>query len=529
MMYGDALFLGIFLPLTIILYNVIPQKHRWKVLLVSSYIFFWSISGKLIIYLLLTTLSMHYFGLWLSSVQEERDKTLKEAEKEEKKKIKLDYLKKQRKILLFAAFLQIGTLVVLKYSAFLGKNINELFGLFNLGFKLKVPKFFMPIGISFYTFQAMSYIIDVYRGTIKADKNLGRLSLFISFFPQIMEGPICRYSETANNLWECKKTSFKSLTFGLQRMGFGLVKQLVVANRLNIFVMNVFNCYSSYSGGIIAVAMVLYTVQLYMDFSGTMDIVIGVAEIFGVKLPENFRQPFFSKSISEFWTRWHITLGAWFRDYIFYPLSLSDKLKRLTKFGREKLGNYYGPLLASTIALFCVWLSNGIWHGAAWSFIFFGMYHFSLILLGKLVEPLVKKVNTKLHINSENFVYKFFQIVRTTILVFIGELFFRANSLKAGFEMFGKMITGFSLALNKDGNLFSIGLDKQDFFIVLFILLIVLIVGILREKGISIREELSKKHIALRWLVYYSLILAIVVFGAYGAGYIPVDPMYAEF
>lgn len=194
---------------------------------------------------------------------------------------------------------------------------------------------------------------------------------------------------------------------------------MVIADRLNLFIIEVFDNFAKYDGGIVFMGMILYTLQLYMDFSGTMDIAIGVGEIFGVKLPENFRQPFFSKSVSEFWTRWHITLGAWFRDYIYYPVCLTDKCKKATTNLRKKYGNYYGPLMVTSIALFSVWSLNGIWHGDAWSYIFFGMYHFVLILSGRFIEPIAEKVNSKLHINSKSFLYKVFQIVRTTFLVFV--------------------------------------------------------------------------------------------------------------
>ena len=247
--------------------------------------------------------------------------------------------KNQRKILVLNALLLLGMLIVLKYSKFFGTNINSLFGLMNLPIQIPIPHFIMPIGISFYTLQAISYIIDVYKEKIKADKNIGRLALFISFFPQIMEGPICRYEETANSLFEGKKTSYKNLTFGIQRILFGLMKKTIIVDRVNPLILEIFNNYSNYDGGIMAVGMVLYTLQLYMDFSGVMDIVIGTAEMFGVKMPENFRQPFFSKTIAEFWTRWHITLGAWFRDYIYYPVCLTDKCKKLTSWGRKKIGN----------------------------------------------------------------------------------------------------------------------------------------------------------------------------------------------
>ena len=260
-----------------------------------------------------------------------------------------------------------------------------------------------------------------------------------------------------------------------------------------------------------------------------MDVVIGIAEIFGVKMPENFRQPFFSKSISEFWTRWHITLGAWFRDYIYYPVSLADKCKKITSAARKKLGNYYGPMISSAIALFCVWICNGIWHGTGWNFIFFGIYHFVLILAGRLIEPVAGKINKKIHINSKHFLYRLIQMIRTTILVFIGELFFRANTLKDGFQMFSQMISKISFNFINDGTILELGIDRQDFIIVGIMTLVIFVISILKERGVDLRESISKKNIAIRWALYYAVVLSIIVFGAYGAGYIPVNPMYAQY
>ena len=529
MTYWNVFFLGLFLPLTIIIYNMVKQKNRWKVLLIASYIFFWSISGKLIIYLLFTTFAMHYLGLWITSIQNEKEEALKLIEKDKKKEIKQIYENKKRKIVIFAVLAQLGILIILKYSTFLGTNINTLLNMLNIPMQLKITNYLIPIGISFYTLQAISYIMDVYKGKIKADKNLGKLALYISFFPQIMEGPICRYSDTADQLWEGKKVTYESLTSGLKRILYGLMKKMVIADRLNPFVMNIFTYYSEVDGGVIALGMIFYTLQLYMDFSGTMDIALGIGEIFGVKMPENFKQPFFSKTISEFWTRWHITLGTFLRDYVYYPVSLTDKCKKLTTKLRKKIGNYYGPLITSTIALFCVWICNGIWHGSDWNYIFFGMYHFVLILIGRIIEPLVKKINAKLHINSNNPVYKGIQMIRTTILVFIGELFFRANSLKDGFAMFNEMCTKFSFNLIKDGTILKLGIDKYDFIIVAITSIIILVVSILNERKINIRESIATKNIVIRWTLYFALIIMIVIFGAYGIGYIPVNPIYAEF
>ena len=529
MSYWSISFLVIFLPLSIVVYNLIPKKFRWMVLLLFSYFFFYIISKKLIIYLLVTTILIYFGGIWISKIQEKRDLLIKDLEKEKKKEIKQKYLIKQRLVLVVLSLILLGVLVVLKYSGFIIENIDSLFELLNIPVKMDIPKFIMPIGISFYTLQAISYLIDVYKEKIKADKNLGKLALFISFFPQIMEGPICRYSQTADQLWKCERTNYKNLTFGLQRILFGLFKKALIVDRVNSFIIEIFNNYANYNGGIVAIGMIIYTLQLYMDFSGTMDVVIGIGQIFGVTLPENFKQPFFSKSISDFWTRWHITLGTWFRDYIFYPVSLTNRCKKITTSARKKIGNYYGPLIASTIALFCVWISNGLWHGAAWSFIFFGMYHFSLILLGKLFSPLFEKINILLHINSKHKIYKLMQIFRTTILVCIGELFFRANTLTDGLNMFGKMISNFSLKSFLDGTILKLGLDIHDFILIIVVVIIIFIISLLREKEINIRESIAKKNIVIRWTLYYALILSIIIFGTYGLGYIPLNPMYANF
>lgn len=527
MTYTDPLFLGAFLPLVVIIYNILPQKHRWKVLLLASYAFFWSISDKLIIYLLATTGVIYGAGLWMNKIQEERNEKLKGVEKELKKEIKTKYNKKSKSIAVLSTILLLGVLIVVKYSNFLGTNINSLFKLLHVPIEMSIPSFIMPVGISFYTLQAISYLVDVYKEKTKADKNLGRLALFISFFPQIMEGPICRYEDTAESLYEGKKTTYTALTFGSQRILFGLMKKLLIVDRINPVILEIFDHYTNYDGGIVAIGMVLYTLQLYMDFSGVMDIVIGTAEIFGVKMPENFKQPFFSKTISEFWTRWHITLGTWFRDYIYYPVSLTQKCRDITSKARKKLGNYYGPLLASILALFCVWSCNGLWHGDAWSYVFFGMYHFVLITLERLTEPPVKKLLEKTKINSNAFPYKLMQMIRTTILVFIGELFFRAKGLKAGLEMFGKMVTSFSFA--EFGKVFEMGVDAQDLILVGAVVIAITIISILKEKKIDIRQSLANKNIFIRWTIYYLLIIAIIVFGTYGLGIVHLDPIYANF
>ncbi len=517
-------YLAFFLPAVLLFYALMPKSGRKYALLASSLGFFFLISRRFILYLLATICSVWLFGQWLGKLQELRDAEVKAAEKVQRKQLKRLWLIRSRWVLGLAAVFHIGLLLVLKYSGFFLENVNVL-----LGTQIPVPSFVLPIGISFFSLQAVSYLFDVYRGMIPADKNIARLALFLSFFPQIVEGPICRYGQTADQLWEPGPITMDNLTLGLQRIGYGLMKKLVVADRLNAFIDGVFSDHQAYQGGIIAIAAVCYTIQLYMDFSGAMDAVTGTAQIFGITMPENFQRPFFSRNISEFWSRWHISLGTWFKDYIFYPVSTSKPMKNLTSAARKKIGNHFGPLLAGGIALLSVWFSNGLWHGAAWSYIFFGMYHFVLILLGSIVAPWAKQFRQTCRITPENKAFQGFQILRTCILVVIGELFFRADGLGIGLSMFWKMVTDFRFSSLNAELLKTLSIDGKDFAIVGVTLLIVLAVSLLKERGMNIRETLRKQPAALRWAVFYGLIFYILIFGAYGVGYIPVNPMYANF
>jgi len=370
MQYTHPIYFLAFLPIMLLVYMLCPQKKRWFALLLASYSFFYIISRHLIVYLLFTTISIYVIGLWIEKIQLKRDELIKSCERTERKLIKKHYKQKQLKIVVLGSILQIGLLVVLKYSNFLTVNFNHIFHT-----TIPVMKFLVPIGISFYTLQAVSYLIDIYHEKIKADHHLGRLALYMSFFPQLMEGPICRYEQTAMVLFEGKNIDFQNARFGYQRILYGLIKKMVVADRLNILIATIFKDYNLYNGGMQIEGLLVDKDISLSDLKGTIDVVIGSGQVFGITLPENFRQPFFSKSISDFWSRWHITLGTWFKDYIYYPMSLSKPLKNLTKSLRKRIGHYYGPLCSGTVALFCVWFCNGIWHGSAWNYIFFGLYH----------------------------------------------------------------------------------------------------------------------------------------------------------
>lgn len=526
--YFSFTYIGLLL-LTVICYLISDQKIRRWVLLFFSYAFFWAVSGKLICYLLFSTVTVYLIGLWLSAVQSEGKRQAKAADKSQKKAINARFRKKQTLIMTFAVILHIGILAVLKYSPFAITNINAVLRLMGSEHSIEIPEFMVPIGISFYTLQAVAYLFDVYRKTVTADRSLLRIALFMSFFPQIMEGPICRYSDTAESLWNAEKISYDNLIAGSQRIMFGIMKKLLVADRLNLMIDNVFQYYEDYDGFVIALAAVGYTLQLYMDFSGTMDVALGTAQIFNVKLPENFRRPFFSKTISEFWQRWHITLGTWFRDYIFYPVSMSKSVTNLSMRVRKRFGNHAGSLVAGSIALFCVWLCNGIWHGAGWNYIFFGMYHFAFIMCGNIIQPAVISTSEKLHIDRKSLPYRILQIVRTSVLVCIGELFFRAHGLRAGVAMFRKIFSDFTFATLRDGTLFTYGADQKDYVILISFVVFLLIIGIIQERGVVIRDVINRQNTPVRIAVYYAFIMIIVLFGAYGLGYLPVNPIYAEF
>ena len=309
--YISLAYLGIFLPATLFLYAVMPKKVRPYVLLTASLTFFWFISEYLIFYFITSVLLIWLCALGLDRLKRLQKERVDTAQtREEKKQIKKESSRKQLTLVVMCSLVNIGILAVLKYSPFFLTNLNLLFNTLNIKAEAEVPKYLAPIGLSFYSLQAVSYIYDVYKEKISADKNIGRVALFMCFFPILMEGPICRYTDTAERLWSGERLHYQSLCFGAQRIAFGMFKKIIIADRLNVLVNTIFKDYKAFrfDGGIIALGALLYTIELYAEFSGTIDVVIGSGEMFGIHIPENFRQPFFAASISEFWQRWHITL-----------------------------------------------------------------------------------------------------------------------------------------------------------------------------------------------------------------------------
>lgn len=529
MSYDSLLYGFVFLPVCLAAYQLAPQRWRRRVLLAFGYIFFYLISGPLVVYLLGTTLLVHCTGIWLSWLKTEEKSATAALRGGEKKKQKQLYQKKSRQVLFLGTAILLGILAYLKYYNFFAGNVSDLMEVLHMPVSLPEKSLIMPIGISFYTLQAIGYMADVYWGKIKAETSLENTALFLAFFPQIMEGPICRYSDTANTLYEGNPLNLQNLQNGYIRILWGLFKKKIIADRLSIAVCAVFDNYSSYSGTVVAVSAIAYTVQLYMEFSGCMDIIIGSGEVFGIRLPENFRQPFCARSAAEFWRRWHITLGVWFKSYIFYPVSMSSMVKKWNQYGRKHLGKYITMLGTSAMALLPVWLCNGLWHGSRWSYIFYGIYYFTLILLGIAVQPLRDRILSACRINEESAVWRRVQITKTWIIIFTGELFFRANGFLAGVYMFKSIFRGFDIRQLWDGTLLNLGLQMSDITVIVAGCIVVAVVGMLKERGVCIREQLSQSRMPLRWCAYYALIFAVIILAAYGDGYQAVDMIYAGF
>lgn len=526
MAYTSYVYLTLFLGLTFLLYTFFPNKYKWVVLLSASYLYYVAASRLwLVAFLVLTTLTIYLSAIWIDNINDLFTSVKKSLDREQKKAFKHKIVWQKKMVVILMLIINIGILAFLKYYNFFADVLN--FALLDfLNISAPMLKLFLPLGISFYTLQAVSYVIDVYRGKYKADHCLSRVALFLSFFPTIVEGPIARYDQVANQLYEGHSFHYDNLTQGAQLIVWGMFKKIVIADRANMLVNHVFNDYQNYSGISVVFAIVFYTIQLYTEFSGAMDIVRGSAQIFSVHLPDNFKQPFFAKSINEFWQRWHITLGAWLRDYIFYSVSLSNPFKKFSQFVKAHSNDYFSKLLPATTALFFVWICNGLWHGASLKYIVYGMYYYLIMVMGMFMEPLFKKILDIFHIQREKGYFKLFQILRTVVIVHIGMLIFRADSLTIAFKMFISCFQNFHFDITP---LAYLGLDVLDIIVVLVGVLIVFIVGIFKEKGIHIRESVARMNIVMRWSFYLTGLFMVIIFGAYGRGYDIVSFIYAQF
>ena len=308
----------LFLLVGIIVYYALPKKIQWAWLLIMSYAYYFTFSIKTSLFMVFTTIVVYAGGRWLDKVNTESEAYLSEHKKDmsrdEKKEYKAAVKKKKRRIAALIIVIAFGVLAAVKYCNFAIENVNAILSLTGSSKTISFLDIALPIGISFYTFQSVSYVIDVYQGKYRSENNIFKFALFVSFFPQLLQGPIGRFDKLGHQFYEGHSFDLKTVQFGLQRIGWGIAKKVILADRTAPLVNNVFNNFEMYTGFHYIMAVLMYSVQLYMDFSGGIDIVVGVAQMLGITMDENFRQPYFSKSIGEFWRRWHITLGTWMKD-----------------------------------------------------------------------------------------------------------------------------------------------------------------------------------------------------------------------
>lgn len=514
----------LFLIVGVIVYYIIPKKVQWVWLLILSYYYYFTYSFKTIVFLLFTTVVTYSCGIALEKINEEKPGEGDSGE--DKKLFKKRITHKKKCVVVWALVLCFGILAGVKYTNFAIKNINSVIGLFKGTGRISLLTITLPLGISFYTFQSISYVIDVYRAKVKAQKNIFKYSLFVTFFPQLLQGPIGRYDRLAGQLYEGHSYNLKNLQFGAQRILWGFFKKMVIADRLTSPVNKVFYNYGNYGGWTNVFAILMYTVELYADFSGGIDIVIGVAQMLGITLDENFRQPYFARSISEFWRRWHISLGLWMKDYVFYPFSLSKGMHKFGKWCKKKFGNNVGKLMPVSLGNLLVFFIVGVWHGAAWKYIVYGMINGVIIAASGMLAPVYEKIHKKLHINPKCRWYQCFMIIRTFIIVNITNFYDIAPELYASNRMLIECFTKAHISQLSLSTLTSIGLKQADLIVVLIGCLILFIVSVLKERGVNIREAVAGKNIVIRWSLYIGLIMFILLYGSTSG---TTDFIYANF
>ncbi|MBR1483750.1 MAG: MBOAT family protein, partial [Ruminococcus sp.] len=402
-----------FVLATALVYFVLPfKKYRWAVLLAASVFFYLTWGYQLAMFIIFTTLSTYLIALWIRRISARSKGILKQNKtqwnRDEKKKYKNKIKVQMRLVMTLALVLNFGILAFLKYYNFFAGSLNSVLGSFGMDFSAPSLKLLLPLGISFYTFQSMGYIIDVYREKTEPQKNPLKLLLFVSFFPQIIQGPISIYDQLAHQLFEGHDFDFTRFKHGCELILWGFFKKLVIADRAAIAINAVTDAYGSFGGTTLTFTILLYALQLYADFSGGIDISRGVAQIFGIDMIDNFKRPYFSRSINEYWRRWHISLGAWLKNYLFYPVAMSNafitasKKMKGTRFGQTAAGAHIAKVLPTSVASLIVFLVVGVWHGASWKYVAFGAWNGLIIMVSILLEPLFKAALSKLKIKETN-------------------------------------------------------------------------------------------------------------------------------
>ena len=463
MLFNSVAF-AIFLPIVFIVYWALPHKFRWPLLLIASYYFYMSWNAKYVVLILFTTVLSYIAGILV--------------EKYESAKIK-------KSILLITLIACLGVLFFFKYFNFAFDSLTSLLRLFSIQLNPVTLNVILPVGISFYTFQTLSYVIDVYRGEVKAEKNFGIYATFISFFPQLVAGPIERTSNLLPQIKSKKQFNYDNATYGLKLMAWGYFKKMAVADVLATYVDKVYSNLGSMTGFDYAMAIVFFTIQIYCDFSGYSDIAIGTAKILGIDLMTNFRSPYFSKSIKEFWSRWHISLSSWFKDYVYIPLG-GNRCKRSRSY----------------LNLLITFLVSGLWHGANWTFVMWGGVHGVLQIIEKQCDGALKKFRGK------NKITKWIAVVIIFVICNLAWVLFRADNLHdALFVVYHAVVDLKNPSLYFHSNC---GIGKS---VLLKITATFMLLGVYDYFSLQtdVIKWVSNQKLIIRWSIYVILILMIMI------------------
>lgn len=461
----------IFFPIVVGVYFLMPFSWRWAWLLGASCYFYMAFIPIYILILLITIIIDYAAGIWIEDSQGNRRKTF----------------------LIVSIISTCLVLFIFKYFNFFNSNCAKLAEFFHWNYPIQTLNIILPIGLSFHTFQSLSYVIEVYRGNQKAERHFGIYALYVMFFPQLVAGPIERPQNLLHQFRIKHQFNYKRVTDGLKLILWGLFKKVVIADRLSIYVDIVYSDPGNFSGNAVILATYFFAFQIFCDFSGYSDIAIGSAQVMGFNLMDNFRRPYFSKTIAEFWKRWHISLSTWFKDYLYISL------------GGNRVGK--AKWYRNLFIVFCV---SGLWHGANWTYVIWGALHGSYLVIGAATQNFRERISRWLGLEKFPILHKYLKILITFHLVLIAWVFFRAKSLSDVFIIFKSMLrvnfTKFSINID--------GFERNELIIAFLSIMFMEIVHLLqRHQGI--RHMLSEKPIWLRWSIYYIMIIAIIFLGEF--------------
>ena len=522
----------VFCTAVLILYYLMPRAYRWTVLLAASLLFYCICGGRYIIYVLVTATTVYLTARLLDDQSQRRDDYLalhkEELGREEKKAYKQAIKSRQKRLLFLCVFLNAGILFVIKYADYFVAYFNyyrlTLTGNINY---VPQPGLILPLGMSFYTFQTLGYLIDVYYGRVKSEKNYFRFLLFTSFFPQIVQGPISRFADLAPELFAARQFDADDFKYGLLRIAYGLFKKLVIADRLASYVSTISNLREYYSGLYLLLGIFFYAFQIYGDFSGGIDVTIGVARLFGIKLTDNFDRPFFSKSIAEYWRRWHITLGTWFRDYVFYPLSVNKTVLNIGKWVRTHVNEAIGKRVAVYLPMIAVWTLTGMWHGSQSKFVVWGLLNCFFLILGTEFEPLSVKLMDTLGVSNDSLIVKLYRIFKTFWLMSFLRVFDLVRTPSEGFSYIRNIFRSWrGFDLNEVYG--TLQLPREELIIAVIAILVLTCISTIQRKH-NIREIFLRKNAWVQYFWIAAMLAVVMIFGSYGLGYDAQSFIYMKF